>query len=84
MARASGQPALRSVFINKHEEVEHCIVNMNILELAENLEDIYKINFYIIQGGPFQDSILNGCWNIMMMIDTFHYTEFYSCILRLF
>lgn len=84
MMRASSQPALREVFLRKNEEVFRCVFNERLLELAENLEDIYKINFYILEGGPFEDSLLNGCWAIFMRIDTFHYTEFYSCILRLF
>ena len=84
MIRASVQPKLREVFLRLNEDVTHCIINERILELADNLEDIYKINFYILNNGPFQDALLNGCWEIIMRIDTFHYTEFYACIINLF
>jgi hypothetical protein len=52
--------------------------------MAENLEDIYKINCYIFTKEPFDEDVLKNCWRILLNLYTFNYNEFCYYIIDLF
>jgi hypothetical protein len=80
MNRGIEHPRLNAIYVSFNMRVGEF---MSQRQLPNNIEDSYKIIYFILSGSEFQSEFLHNSWSLLLKFDSFHYPHFFFHIIAL-